>query len=229
MPELDFEIEAGTQKAQLTTVEGILSSASKNLKAGQEERRAAYPEVADKIDEFCAKLESCAAAETAFTLQVNDPSGNSYVESYEKDFSKDAVLAVDHYERTKEECRAIGLKVEEEAGPPPEIAPDDPYHGKNSRGIVAPGAAVARGSEGGVAKLLGKYTAPEEVMTFPGSCHACDADAETRMFVTNIPFFGEVIVMSNSCDKCGCKNSEVCGVTSLGENRNVLCTDSFDF
>ncbi len=56
-------------------------------------------------------------------------------------------------------------------------------------------------------RALGKYTSPEEVMTFPGTCHACGEDAETRMFVTKIPFFGEVIVMSNSCDKCGCKVS----------------------
>ena len=40
VPELEFEIEAGTQKAQLTTVEGVLSGAAKHLRAGQEERRA---------------------------------------------------------------------------------------------------------------------------------------------------------------------------------------------
>ena len=60
VPELEFEIQAGTQKAQLTTVEGIMSSAAKNLAAGQDERRQQYPEVAEKIDAFIAKLESCA-------------------------------------------------------------------------------------------------------------------------------------------------------------------------
>ncbi len=54
VPELEFEIQAGTQKAQLTTVEGIMSSAAKNLAAGQDERRQQYPEVAEKIDAFIA-------------------------------------------------------------------------------------------------------------------------------------------------------------------------------
>jgi len=233
VPELEFEIEAGTQKAQLTTVEGIMSSASKNLQTHQEERRKQYPEVAAKIDAFCEKLDKCARAEMAFTLEVSDPSGNSYIESYEQDLAKDEHLSVSYFERTKEQSKAMGMKVEEEddGQPPPEISPDDPYHGPNSRGIVAPGAAVARGQEGEVAKLMGKYTAPEEVMTFPGSCHACGADAETRMFVTNIPFFGEVIVMSNSCDECGYKNSEVKpggGVPEKGHRITLEVVDEID-
>lgn len=176
---------------------------------------------------------------------MDDPSGNSYVESYDQDPSKDTCLRIDYYERTRDQCVAMGLKVEEEGGEggdegkkaasngglPPEISPDDPYHGPNSRGIVAPGAAIARGDENEVAKIVGKYTAPEEVMTFPGSCSACDADAETRMFVTHIPFFGEVIVMSNSCDTCGYKNSEVKpggGVSEKGHRISLQVCDIVD-
>lgn len=228
VPELEFEIEPGTQKAQLTTVEGILSAAAKNLQQHQEERRKEYPEVAAKIDAFCEKLESCARAEMGFTLEVSDPSGNSYVESYEQDVAKDDRLTMTYFERTKEMSRKMGLKVEEEE---PEIKPDDPYHGPNSRGIVGPGSSVARGDENKVAKLMGKYTSPEEVMTFPGSCSACGADAETRMFVTNIPFFGEVIVMSNSCESCGYKNSEVKaggGVPEKGHKISLTVTDEID-
>ena len=46
IPELDFEIEAGTQKAELTTVEGVLTKAAANLRAYQDLRRAQQPEAA---------------------------------------------------------------------------------------------------------------------------------------------------------------------------------------
>ncbi|KAL9276329.1 hypothetical protein ACSQ67_026129 [Phaseolus vulgaris] len=47
------------------------------------------------------------------------------------------------------------------------------------------------------------------VMTFPSTCGACAASCETRMFVTNIPYFQEVIVMASTCDACGYRNSEL--------------------
>ncbi|KAL8033917.1 hypothetical protein ABFX02_13G187400 [Erythranthe guttata] len=46
-------------------------------------------------------------------------------------------------------------------------------------------------------------------MTFPSTCGTCAAKCETRMFVTNIPYFQEVIVMASTCDACGYRNSEV--------------------
>lgn len=236
VPELDFEIEAGTQKAQLTTVEGIMSSASKNLQAQQEERRQQYPEIAEKIDVFCSKLDKCATGQMKFTIEVDDPSGNSYIESYDQDLSKDENLQITYYERTRDQNEKLGLKVEDqseqEAGaPPPEIAPNDPHHGPGAYGIVAPGAAVARARNGEIEKVFGKYTSPEEVMVFPGTCDNCGADAQTRMFVTNIPFFGEVIIMSNACDTCGSKNSEVKpggGVSDKGHTITLKVVDEID-
>lgn len=48
-----------------------------------------------------------------------------------------------------------------------------------------------------------------QVMTFPSTCSACNAPCETRMYITNIPYFKEVIVMASTCDQCGYKNSEL--------------------
>ena len=251
IPELDFEIEAGTQKAELTTVEGVLTKAAANLRAYQDLRRAQQPEVAEKIDEFCARLDRCAEAKDGFTLELDDPSGNSYVQSYEALPEEDAILRVSHYERTREQSRAIGLKIDDDddnndseaprvpvpsLNPhmPGEIAADDPYHGARSYGVVAPGASVARGSGSSAAGLeaaLGKYTSPEEVMTFPGNCYACGASSDTRMFVTNIPFFGEVIIMANACDSCGYKNCEVKpggGVADKGHTLTLRVRDLID-
>lgn len=59
------------------------------------------------------------------------------------------------------------------------------------------------------ADFLAQYTTPEEVMELPGSCYVCHEPTATRMFMTSIPFFKEVLIMSNSCDSCGYRNAEV--------------------
>jgi zinc finger protein len=76
-------------------------------------------------------------------------------------------------------------------------------------GAIAAHQAIAHGNSPEIAEALFKYSAPEEVMTFPSTCGACGVKAETRMFVTNIPYFKEVIVMASTCDVCGYKNSEL--------------------
>ena len=50
---------------------------------------------------------------------------------------------------------------------------------------------------------------PEQVIELPGRCFACGAECVTRMHNTHIPFFKEVIIMSNACEVCGYRNSEV--------------------
>ena len=41
----------------------------------------------------------------------------------------------------------------------------------------------------------------EEAMRFPCECYACRAPGETRMCITSIPHFREIIIMAFSCDK----------------------------
>lgn len=40
-------------------------------------------------------------------------------------------------------------------------------------------------------------------------CSNCGENGETRLLLTKIPFFREIIVSSFFCDKCGFKNTEV--------------------
>ena len=58
IPDLDFEIPAGSQKGVLTTIEGILDRAIQGLEQDQVVRRALDPALADQIDEFVGKLKS---------------------------------------------------------------------------------------------------------------------------------------------------------------------------
>ncbi|KAF7196739.1 Zinc finger protein [Pseudocercospora fuligena] len=40
-------------------------------------------------------------------------------------------------------------------------------------------------------------------------CMNCHADGTTKMLLTKIPFFREIVIMSFSCDECGFQNNEI--------------------
>ncbi|GFR89691.1 zinc finger protein ZPR1 [Elysia marginata] len=48
-----------------------------------------------------------------------------------------------------------------------------------------------------------------EITEIESLCLNCEAQGITRLFLTRIPFFREVIVSSFSCDECGYKNAEL--------------------
>lgn len=232
VPELDFDIPAGTQAGAITTVEGLLSGAATALRALQPERAVADPAAAAAIDEFCAKLDDAAGGGAAFTLVLDDPAGNSGVES---SGPGDALLSVSYYERTREQAIACGLipKAEDEGGgaAAPEIAPDDPHHGDAPLGAAAAHRALARLGGDDVDTVLSRYSAPEEVLEMPGHCGACGAPTTTRMFQTRIPFFKDVILMADACDACGYRNAEVKGgggVPERGRRVTLAVRDPLD-
>ncbi|KAM3923691.1 zinc finger protein ZPR1 [Leptodactylus fuscus] len=109
IPEIDFEIPACTQKGALTTIEGILERTIMGLQQEQPLRRAENTQVAEKIDEFIAKLQRLKDGETPFTFIIDDPSGNSFVEN---PFApqKDDALTVTHYKRSREQDSLVGIE-----------------------------------------------------------------------------------------------------------------------
>uniref|UniRef100_A0A8C9W2I2 Zinc finger protein ZPR1 n=1 Tax=Scleropages formosus TaxID=113540 RepID=A0A8C9W2I2_SCLFO len=111
IPELDFEIPAYTQKGSLSTVEGLIDRAVAGLEQDQPVRQVGTA-LAAKIDEFMQKLKKLKDVENEFTLVINDPSGNSFVEN---PFApqKDEVLTVTQYKRTAEQDAQLGLKENE--------------------------------------------------------------------------------------------------------------------
>lgn len=48
-----------------------------------------------------------------------------------------------------------------------------------------------------------------EAMIVESVCMNCFKDGTTRLLLTNIPFYKEVILMSFSCDECGFRNNEI--------------------
>ncbi|KAL5071048.1 hypothetical protein RYX36_021935 [Vicia faba] len=215
IPELDFEIPPEAQRGSLSTVEGILMRAADELQALQEERRKVTPETADAIDQFLVKLRACATAESSFTFIIDDPAGNSYIENPFAP-SSDPSLTIKFYERTPEQQALLGYSKQNE-GTHDEVleSGEATASGRMRRqphgsvGAAAGQRAIAQSNSAEIADAIFRYSAPEEVMTFPSTCGTCTAKCETRMFVTNIPYFQEVIVMASTCDACGYRNSEL--------------------
>ncbi|KAL0044427.1 hypothetical protein WJX82_005915 [Trebouxia sp. C0006] len=234
VPELELEIPAATQKGSITTVEGLLMETASNIKLLQEERRAADPTTAELIDDFLTKLDSCQQGGRDFTVIVNDPAGNSYVESPGGNPRQDAILQAEHYDRTRQQQVDIGLLAPEEAqasAEQGEIDASDPHHGPRAVGASALQKALARIQGDKAEKIMSKYTAPEEVIELPGHCMACNADAVTRVFETSIPYFKEVVIMSNACDTCGYRSSDIKaggGVSEKGSNITLAVSEQED-
>ncbi|XVE84403.1 hypothetical protein DITRI_Ditri17bG0009800 [Diplodiscus trichospermus] len=198
IPELDFEIPPEAQRGSLST--------------------KVDPQTAEAIDQFLLKLRACAKGESPFTFILDDPAGNSFIENPFSP-SPDPSLSIKFYDRTPEQQELLGYLVdssqlnEPAAGVSMEETSNDvdqirrQPHG--SVGAAAGQRAIAQSNSAEIAEALFRYSAPEEVMTFPSTCGACATRCETRMFVTRIPYFQEVIVMASTCDSCGYRNSEL--------------------
>lgn len=218
IPELDFEIPPEAQRGSLSTIEGILVRAADELQALQEEREKVDPKTAGAIDQFLLKLRACAAGDSSFKFILDDPAGNSFIENLFAP-SPDPSLNIKFYERTPEQQVALGYQVGQSQmgvpgdGPSSEVTSNvsdqrrrEPH---GSVGAAAGHRAIAQSNSSEIAEAIFRYSAPEEVMTFPSTCGSCASSCETRMFVTNIPYFQEVIVMASTCDSCGYRNSEL--------------------
>ena len=118
--ELEFEIPPNTQKGVFTTIEGLLRTARDNLVETQPRRRALDPESADAVDAFCDRLTGCvdgAPGSLPFTLVLDDPTGNSFLENLDAPRA-DPAMRVKYYHRSGAQNRALGLYAESaRAGP----------------------------------------------------------------------------------------------------------------
>lgn len=218
IPELDFEIPPEAQCGSLSTVEGILTKAVDDLQALQEERKKVDSQTAEAIDQFLLKLKPCATGDSSFTFNLDDPAGNSFIENPFAP-SPDPSLTIKFYKRSPEQQASLGYLVdssqlgescdEESIKEVKNTSDQMKREPHGSIGAAAGHRAIAQVNSAEIAENLFRYSTPEEVMTFPSTCGACAARCETRMFVTNIPYFQEVIVMASSCDGCGYRNSEL--------------------
>jgi len=117
IPELDLELGHGTLGGKFSTVEGILLDivdqldktvgfyAGDSAEAGQK----------SKMQEFIARVKELLEGDTPFTFILDDPVGNSFVEGRvdgcpDTDPYADAMLTVEHYDRSEAQLDMLGLK-----------------------------------------------------------------------------------------------------------------------
>jgi len=208
IPELELEIPPKGQKGEITTVEGVLERTIAGLEQDQPVRRHMDPDGAKQIDDYVVKMRETLLLAKPFTVLLDDPSGNSFIENPNAP-GPDTGRTSEQYERTTEQDHKLGMYTQEELR-----TEDDPVLAK-----------VPEDS------ALTEEKLKEEILTFPTNCHSCNAPAETNMKMTNIPYFKEVVIMATVCDMCGIKTNEVKaggGIEPMGKKITLKVTDPTD-
>ena len=188
IPELELELPASMRKSYLSTIESVFRSTILDLSEGQENRNTDFPDLYKKINDIVSKIESFLENPTKFTLIIDDPSGNSYVENFFYPKTDPKLRAI-YYLRSKEQMIQMGYAVEDEGVPAEEDGID----------------------------IHNNDIDKQEIFHFKTDCPACHKPSETRMHLIEIPYFKEVLIMASSCDLCGYKTNEVKSSGALSE------------
>lgn len=110
IPEIDFELDPGTLGGRFTTVEGLLQNVYDELETKSPFLRgdSATEEQVEKMKAFLANLKKCIDLTEPFTLIVDDPLGNSYLQNTNAP-DPDPNMTVEEYDRTWEQNEFFGL------------------------------------------------------------------------------------------------------------------------
>jgi len=208
VPELELEIPPRGQKGEITTIEGVLERTITGLEQDQPVRRHMDPEGAKQIDDYVLKVREVLKLVEPFTVVLDDPSGNSFIENPSAP-GPDPGRSYDQYTRTKEQDQLLGMYTEEEVN-----SAENPILNKVGEDTA-----------------LTEERLKEEILSFPTNCHNCNAPAETNMKMTSIPYFKEVVIMATVCEICGTKTNEVKaggGIEPFGKKITLNVTDPTD-
>lgn len=208
--ELDLEIPANNNRGLLTTVEGLVDNAIDDLAAGQPVRKITEEAVYNRIEEIIAIMTQYKEG-SPFTLVLDDPSGNSYVENKCLP-NQDPQIKLRWYTRTPEQQEFLGLQATNQQTPA-EMA-----------------AAQALHKVGTPSEMVNEKGLPE-VISFPANCPSCNSPCSTNMHVMEIPHFKEVVIMATNCEQCGYKSNEVKAggpISEKGKRITLKITDVED-
>ncbi|KAJ1826742.1 nucleolar zinc-finger protein [Coemansia sp. RSA 2599] len=228
IPEFEFTAPPAINST-LTTVEGLISRFIEDLSMDQEQRKEVVPEMYVAVEALLEKLrnalelpdeDGAKKPEHAFTMVVDDPSGNSYVENLCAP-NVDPKLSIHYYRRTREQMIQLGM-----LNPDAEDIEQIEEQKKAQLNI----REEMRAAEN-VMRAVKEASESNEILTFPANCSSCNLPCDTRMQMVNIPHFQEVIIMSTTCEKCGYKSNEVkCGgaISEKGKRITLVIEDKED-
>ncbi|KAJ2015512.1 nucleolar zinc-finger protein [Coemansia sp. S680] len=225
-PDWDFSAPP-TTTSKLTTVEGLISHFIDDLSMDQDQRKELVPEVYKQIEGLIAKLRTALElpeengeqdSDNAFTVVIDDPTGNSYVENLCAP-NPDPRLSIQHYRRTREQMIQLGL-----LNPDAEDTQEAEEAGQGQTATKGPriNALQEAAAADNVVRAVKEASQSHEILSFPANCSSCNAPCDTRMQMVDIPHFQEVIIMSTTCDDCGYKSNEVkCGGAISSQGRRI--------
>jgi zinc finger protein len=181
--ELDLELGVEAQAGTLNTVEGVLQHVKDGLEFQQKERERDHPELHAQLVEFIERLDVYRTLQKPFTLYLEDPAGNSYIEGIYEEGQGHVDRQLTRFEVTRSEAerRMIGL------------AGDGDY---NTTRTDEEEGRVERGTE-------------DQISEFLEHCPACASQSTVKVHETTIPHFGRIVIMAFRCEKCGYKTNEV--------------------
>lgn len=197
IPELEITIPSS--KGQLTNIEGLLRDIISDLSADQPLRRiedeAVYKKIQDIIDackdylgdeddedEEDGKERKPVQPMKPFTVKIDDPAGNSFIEFVGS--MADPKWNMRTYHRTFEQNVALGL-VDKDA------VPD-----QKAIAVKSLNELKAAGDDDGTG---GGFEGNEELFVFPGSCGSCGHPSDTIIKKLTIPYFKACISVTIVC------------------------------
>jgi len=110
IPELEFEMGGAALGGRFTTVEGLMENMMDEIEnnsmwGGGD---AAAPDVQERMEKFKERMRKCIEGSELFTLILDDPAGNSYMQNlYAPD--PDPEMKIEEYERSYEQNDDLGL------------------------------------------------------------------------------------------------------------------------
>ena len=227
-PKLSLQIPPGSSAGgRLTTIEGLVQEATVKLYEGNKYRKEQLEKLADvmeqmqiegktvepklieqdqvergianRIDDIVRQLAGFAKGdEFPFVIELDDPAGKAAIENPDAP-AKDKFVEIEAYVRTKEQDTLVGVQVQAE----PAAVSDD----KNTKKTEKKEAGKTKLSDDEISKMY--YDSTHSDVRFASQCVACGVQGETRMAITKIPNFSEIILMCFVCEKCGFKDAEV--------------------
>lgn len=194
--ELDIEMPAGS--GQTTNIEGLLTKILRDLESGQKDRKDDFPDVFEKIDAITQRLiEMMIGRGMPFTVALNDPSGNSWIEPSAKDIETKGKYSRSEYPRTAEQNAALGLGQSSDGKANVDSKVETNAH-------MVPQVQAEDGDP-----LVDVDLYKDAVYSIESSCPGCMKQAWINLQSVNVPHFKEVILSSLNCEYCGYRTNDV--------------------
>jgi zinc finger protein len=143
-----------------------------------------------------------------FQLILDDPAGNSYIENpYAPSIDKDVQST--RYARTLTQNLRLGLQ------PTSFKQNDDEHDDRSDTNFVQ---TIDRPSKIGITSDdTDDDFSSVDGATFVTTCPQCHRATETRMCISQIPHFKEIVLMCLLCEHCGYKSNEIKGGGAISE------------